>query len=176
MLSGNVNELLSLNGIDQKNFEEKLYCTLVLGVFEVICKDIKKKKTKISEREMFRKRNNKISAAKSIVNRYVGCSLTEDGYAQISRLLTAFFSTGDPRKHFDESFRSSLVCRQNGKCAICGKRITSSIAHLDHIIPWEYVGDCLQDNYQMLCETCNTRKGNATYFELSMMLLNKHTE
>jgi|GEM_PF-2984368 len=166
-------ELLTLNDIDREEFCEKLYRTLLLGVFEVICKDIKKQNKKIVERELFRKRENKVLAAKSVVSRYVGCTLTDEGYAQIAKLLAAFFSTGDPRKHFDVSFRTELVNRQNGKCAICGKKIDSEGSHLDHIIPWEYVGDCLDDNYQMLCETCNMRKGSATYFELSMLLLKR---
>lgn len=168
-------ELLTLNGIDQELFEEKLYRTLILGVFEAICKDIKKLNQKNVEREFFRKRENKVIATKSIVTRYVGCSLTDDAYIEIAKLLTAFFSTGDPRRHFEESFRLALINRQGEKCAICRRRITVSDSHLDHIIPWDYVGDCLSDNYQMLCETCNTRKGNATYFDLSMLLLNKNS-
>ncbi|MBR5553923.1 MAG: HNH endonuclease [Clostridia bacterium] len=51
--------------------------------------------------------------------------------------------------------------------------MSSRTSHLDHIIPWDYVGDNLSDNYQMLCEICNTRKGTSTYFEISMLLLNK---
>lgn len=172
----NVNKLLCLNGIDHELFQEKLYRTLLLGVFEAICKDIKKQNKKTAERELFRKRENKSTAAKSLVNRYVGCSLTDDGYTYIAKLLAAYFSAGDPRKHFDESFRSMILNKQSGKCAICGKSIDSTGSHLDHIIPWDYVGDCLSDNYQMLCETCNTRKGSATYFELSMLLLNKGSE
>ena len=78
-----------------------------------------------------------------------------------------------PRKKFDDEFREALTQKQNNKCAVCGKNILSRTSHLDHIIPWDYVGDNLSDNYQMLCETCNTRKGTSTYFEISMLLLNK---
>lgn len=117
--------------------------------------------------------NDKIAATKNIVRRYVGCYLSEAEYSKLSELFTAFFRTGDPRKKFDDNFRESLIQKQNNKCAVCGKKISSQNAHLDHIIPWDYVGDNLNDNYQMLCETCNTRKGTSTYFEISMMLLNK---
>ena len=87
--------------------------------------------------------------------------------------IGAFFRTGDPRKKYDDDFREALTQKQNNKCAVCGKNISSRTSHLDHIIPWDYVGDNLSDNYQMLCEICNTRKGTSTYFEISMLLLNK---
>lgn len=170
-----VEELLKLNRIDIEIFEKKLYQTLILGVFEAICKDIIKQNTKLTERDLYRKRQDKVAVTKSIVNRYVGCTLSEDGYVQISKLLAAFFSTGDPRRSFEKAFRDEITEAQKYKCAICGKPIGDD-AHLDHIIPWNYVGDCLPNNYQMLCETCNTRKGNSTYFELSMLLLSKGTQ
>lgn len=166
--------LLKANKIDEEAFEKKLYNTLILGVFEAICKDIKKNRTKTDEKVRFmRYSNDKIAATKNIVRRYVGCHLSDSEYIKLSELLTAFFRTGDSRKNFDNNFREALTQKQNNKCAVCGKNISSRNSHLDHIIPWDYVGDNLNDNYQMLCETCNTRKGTSTYFEISMLLLNK---
>ena len=174
MYSEMISNLLKANKIDGEIFGEKLYNTLILGVFEAICKDIKKNNTKIDEKVRFmRYSNDKIAATKNIVRRYVGCDLSKTEYIKLSELLTAFFRAGDPRKKFDDNFRESLIEKQNYKCAICGKNISSQNSHLDHIIPWDYVGDNLNDNYQMLCETCNTRKGTSTYFEISMLLLNK---
>ena len=174
MYSERISNLLKANKIDEEAFGEKLYNTLILGVFEAICKDIKKNETKIDEKVRFmRYSNDKIAATKNIVRRYVGCDLSESEYSKLSELLTAFFRTGDPRKKFDDDFREALTQKQNNKCAVCGKNISSRTSHLDHIIPWDYVGDNLSDNYQMLCETCNTRKGTSTYFEISMLLLNK---
>lgn len=173
MYNQKITELLALNGIDDKLFYQKLYRTLLLGVFEVICKEMKKRGTKTAEKEIYRKHADKIIATKRIVNQYVGCKLKEEDYAELSTLLAAHFRTGDLRKRFDSAFRERLTKQQNGQCAICKAPITSNDAHLDHIIPWDYVGDNLEDNYQMLCETCNERKGTAAYFELSMLLLNK---
>ena len=165
-------ELLLKNSIDADAFDDKLYQTLLLGVFEALCKDILKSNAKVSERKEFIKFKNKTTAAKNLVSRYIGCELTEDGYARMGVLLSAFFSADDHRIQFDESYREKLLRQQNGRCAICNKKIDIS-SHLDHIIPFHYVGDSLKDNYQMLCETCNTRKGDSTYFELSMLLLNR---
>ena len=165
--------LLRLNNIDLALFDEKLSNTLLLGVFEALCKDIKKQGTRLVEREKFLKRTDKTIAAKSLVSRYIGCELADEEYSKLARLLSAYFSTGDPRKQFDLPFRRKLIEQQDSKCAICNKTISLENSHVDHIIPWDYVGDCLKDNYQMLCETCNTRKGNSTFYEMSMLLLNR---
>lgn len=173
MYTEKIEEILSLNGIDQQSFNQKVYQTLILGVFEVVCKEMKKQNARIIEKENFRKHKNKAIAAKLIVQRYTGCQLPGDAYIFMADLLSAYFRTGAPRKTFDDSFRKDLTSKQKFQCAICKRRITSSSGHVDHIIPWDYVGDNLKDNYQMLCETCNERKGTAAYFELSMLLLNK---
>ena len=174
MYSERLSHLLEINGIDEEVLKQKLYNTMILGVFEAICKDIKKTESKTEEKLRFMKYSgDKVAATKNIVRRYVGCNLSEIEYKKLSELLTAFFRSGDPRKKFDDNFRDVLIRKQNNKCTICGKNISLRNSHLDHIIPWDYVGDNVEDNYQMLCETCNTRKGTSTYFEISMLLLNK---
>ena len=173
MYQKKISELLAMNGIDETVFNQKLYRTLLLGVFEVICKEMKKQNTKTAEKERFRRHEDKLVATKKIVKRYAGCELTDEDYAELAPLLSAHFRTGDSRKRFEDSFRNQLIQQQNGQCAICKTRITANGAHLDHIVPWDYVGDNLDHNYQMLCESCNERKGTAAYFEISMLLLNR---
>lgn len=173
MDKGKILDLLAMNGIEESVFLEKLHRTLLLGVFEVVCKEIKKQKRKSVEKESFRKFKDKTIPTRKIVERYAGCQLSGDDYIELSRLLAAFFRTGDPRKKFDDPYREQLLKGQGGRCAICHTEITAERAHLDHIVPWDYVGDNLDNNYQMLCESCNERKGTATYFEFSMLLLNK---
>lgn len=173
MYKEKITELISLNDIDDNEFHEKLFRTLLLGVFETICKEMKKQNKKQEEKEKFRNHKDKIVACKMIVRKYAGCQLNEEGYAFLANLLIAHFRTGDPRKKHDDKFRAKLTNQQHGLCAICKKQITTQQAHLDHIIPWDYVGDELNENYQMLCETCNERKGTATYFEFSRLLLNR---
>lgn len=173
MFKQKIENLLSLNEISEDLFYEKLHRTLLLGVFEVICKEMKKNNNKIAEKERFRKYKDKIVPTKKIVKQYSGCELSLDDYEELSKLLAAHFRTGDSRQKHDDAYREQLTKVQNGRCAICQMGITAKSAHLDHIVPWNYVGDNLENNYQMLCETCNERKGTATYFEFSMLLLNK---
>lgn len=173
MYNQQIIDLLALNDIDIEVFNQKLHKTLLLGVFEVVCKEIKKQGIKTIERASFRKFKDKTIPAKRIIKQYAGCELLSDDYEEAAKLLTAFFNTGDPRKKFDNIYREQLIQKQDGRCAICKTNITTKNAHLDHIIPWDYVGDQLNGNCQMLCETCNERKGTAAYFEFSMLLLNK---
>lgn len=172
MYKEKIEKILLDNSITTEEFDNKLYNTLLLGIFEAVCKDIKKNNTRIDEKERYRKNPDKISATKLLIDRYLNCSLSREEYEILNTYFHAFFSKDGTRKLFDEEFRIKLLREQNYKCNICGKSIDVS-SHLDHIVPWDYVGDCLEDNYQMLCDTCNTRKGAATYFEISMTLLNR---
>ena len=165
--------LLKKNDIIESELEEKLYHTLILGVFEALCKDIIKCNKRTEEKERFRQSSDKVIAAKRLVSKYIGCILSNYEYEIIAKYLHAFFSKESKRKTFDISFKKDIYEQQDHKCAICKVKIDLSSSHLDHIIPFNYVGDVLSDNYQMLCETCNTRKGTATYFEISMLLLNR---
>ena len=165
--------LLKNNHILDNQLEDKLYNTLILGVFEALYKDIIKNGKIIEEKERFRKSTDKTIATKILVKKYIGCCLSDQEYHTISIYLTAFFSKSEKRKAFDQSYKEDLLQKQNHRCSFCKSMIDLSNAHLDHIIPFLYVGDELADNYQMLCETCNARKGTATYFEISMLLLNR---
>lgn len=173
MFKQKTEELLRLNAISEDLFHQKLHRTLLLGVFEVICKEMKKQNTKTAEKERFRKYKDKTVPTKKIVKQYSGCELSGDDYEEMAALLAAHFRTGDPRKKYDDAYREQLTLKQNGQCAICKTAISAKGSHLDHIVPWDYVGDNLENNYQILCETCNERKGKAAYFEFSMLLLNK---
>ena len=88
MYSEQLSHLLEVNGIDAEVFEQKLHNTLILGVFEAICKDIKKHGNKTEEKVRFMKySNDKIAATKNIVKRYVGCTLSENEYGKLCLFL-----------------------------------------------------------------------------------------
>lgn len=66
----------------------------------------------------------------------------------------------DAQRLFDESQRQVIYRRGNGKCKICGKECEWNNWEADHIIPWDRGGKTEVDNGQILCPTCNARKGN----------------
>ena len=54
---------------------------------------------------------------------------------------------------------AELFARQNGRCIFCQVDLTTVTQHLDHIMPLALDGPNTDDNVQLLCARCNTRKG-----------------
>lgn len=48
---------------------------------------------------------------------------------------------------------------QRGKCAVCRVPLKGSGEHIDHITPLARGGENVRSNIQLLCPTCNRRKG-----------------
>lgn len=53
---------------------------------------------------------------------------------------------------------ASIYERQNGRCACCNKKVGADY-HVDHIIALSRGGSNWPSNLQVLCPTCNGRKG-----------------
>jgi superfamily II DNA or RNA helicase len=49
--------------------------------------------------------------------------------------------------------------RQNRLCHLCGRAIPFDLMHGDHIVPWSGGGPTTMKNLQVLCGSCNLRKG-----------------
>lgn len=113
---------------------------------------------------MMRKANNDLSATKSIFKKYCSVELDDPIATEMSKLLKAYFTKLPNRKHIPEELKKELLVEQDKKCAICNKKITLTTMHVDHIIPFKYVGDELEGNYQALCDICNEKKGASTDF------------
>lgn len=52
-----------------------------------------------------------------------------------------------------------VVEKAGGLCQVCGILIPEGLRHIDHIIPLSKGGPHAQENLQLLCRTCNCRKG-----------------
>ena len=64
-------------------------------------------------------------------------------------------------RYFDERVRQAAYKAQGGKCAICEKEGTLKTMDADHITAWSKGGPSDVANCQMLCKTCNLKKGNS---------------
>ena len=164
--------LLKENDISVQSFDDAVYSTILAGIFETICKEIKKQNKKTEELIRFRNSRDHILVTKGIVNRYMGCKLSEQEYLYLYQLLRAFFRKKDYRIEIPVKTRTDLLTLQNYRCPFCKRTIDIRNSHLDHIVPWDFVGDELMDNYQMLCARCNERKGASSFFGLSMLFYN----
>lgn len=70
---------------------------------------------------------------------------------------------GDERhlnlRAFDRAQKTAAYERQDRRCAACGKEFEFAQMEGDHITPWRDGGLTDDDNLQMLCKSCNRRKG-----------------
>jgi hypothetical protein len=56
-----------------------------------------------------------------------------------------------------DAVRSNVMRRDRSRCLECGAVDRLS---LDHIVPWSLGGPDTEDNLRVLCQPCNSRKGN----------------
>lgn len=58
---------------------------------------------------------------------------------------------------------SVAIHRGDNRCQKC--RADTGVVHTDHVVPRSKNGTDNIDNYQLLCQRCNTSKGNARCFQ-----------
>jgi 5-methylcytosine-specific restriction endonuclease McrA len=64
--------------------------------------------------------------------------------------------TPNKREHISRSLKDQVWRRDNGQCQICG---SVEWIEFDHIVPVVKGGPTTYRNLQLLCQTCNRRKG-----------------
>ena len=64
-------------------------------------------------------------------------------------------------RSFSKRQKRAAYERQNGICAHCGKHFEFDDMEADHITPWRDGGRTTPENCQMLCRTCNRKKGGS---------------
>lgn len=69
----------------------------------------------------------------------------------------------DERRLFTYEERNAALKRSRGRCACCGKKLTTKTMTMDHIIPLSRGGKNEAENLVALCEDCNKKKGNMLY-------------
>ena len=69
------------------------------------------------------------------------------------------------KKALSNSFRQMVITRDNGRCRACGIGDVDSL-ECDHIVPESQGGKDTLGNMQILCHTCNNRKGKTNVGEL----------
>lgn len=66
------------------------------------------------------------------------------------------------RKTFSAGLKRELHKAQGGKCVYCGRRLGIDLMDIDHKNPVAKGGSDQKRNLQLLCRSCNTRKGATT--------------
>ena len=66
------------------------------------------------------------------------------------------------RRSFSPELKRELFKSQNGKCMYCGRKPGIDLMDIDHKNPMAKGGSDQKRNLQLICRTCNTRKGATT--------------
>lgn len=81
----------------------------------------------------------------------------------LNEIFGGLFEKRDKQRRFTKQQRELIWHSQEVKrCAICNKTLTWDNFTIDHIRPWSKAGPTTIDNAQLLCSSCNSRKGNRT--------------
>lgn len=166
-------QMLLKNGCEMDDFLRTAHLTMLLFLLEQLCRGMKRDPALRSRvlRIYHRTRDN-VQAAHDIANKLCGVDLPEADSAWLDRCLRAHFQKQSRRKPVAAGVRAALLQKQAGRCACCGEELGPD-NHYDHIIPWEWVGDELADNAQLLCGPCNEHKSGCVYYMLKSQLLKK---
>lgn len=73
-----------------------------------------------------------------------------------------FEESARKRKSFSAALKQELHKAQSGKCMYCGRKSSIDLMDIDHKNPMAKGGSDQKRNLQLLCRTCNTRKGATT--------------
>lgn len=92
--------------------------------------------------------------------------------ARANRRSMKFVNGG---RHTAKDIRN-LFEEQEGLCKSCGACLVENSYHVDHIIPLILGGKNSKDNLQLLCPTCNLRKGSLRPEEWELKLLAEQLE
>lgn len=169
-----LNKMLSVNDISAATAEYIICYVLRVLQFQTICEILREDKEKyVRWLSLSRRILQPTEFARRITNELCRCQLDEDSYELMGGWLLGFFRKKDHRAYYPQKFREELLVQQQCRCAICGERIDLE-AELDHVIPWKYVGDELDDNLQLLCFKCNRSKKAAPLYQLQMLLQKGH--
>lgn len=173
-MNSELSELIRLNNLNEEALFAALHKDILESILSEICEYMKSSDSAyISIKKIYYRSSSDIDAVKQIIQKICHLSLSEQDYKWLNNCIKAFMKKKSYRTHFSHSFRKELWNKQEQKCYICGKEILAEEGHVDHIVPWDYVGDELDDNYQVLCSDCNLHKSNHVALTVHSLIFNK---
>ncbi|WP_256972461.1 HNH endonuclease [Priestia aryabhattai] len=99
-------------------------------------------------------------------NKYIA-EWVEDNYDSLKEKCGEHLvgEKGFKRAYFPQWLKDAVYHRDKGCCVICRTDLSKIVNingtyHIDHIVPLRMYGGNDSSNFQLLCESCNTSKGN----------------
>ena len=173
-MNSELKELIRLNNIDEEVLFDALHRDVIESILSEICEYMKEGDNQyLFVKRIYYRNSNDIETIKNVVRTICHISLPEQDYIWLNKCVKAYMTKKPKRKQFSITFRQELLNKQGNKCCVCGKAIQLEDSHVDHIVPWDFVGDELKDNYQLLCSNCNLHKSNHVALAVHSLILKK---
>ena len=166
--------LLSINHCDMNEFLELTHKTMMLFILEEICRAIKTDNLRDQIIREYQKSLNEDRVTRKLVRDYCAIDLPDNDLKLMTLWLKNFLTRSATRSSVSKETKIALLEKQSYKCICCGTNIDLANSHYDHDIPWTFVGDGLDGNYQMLCSYCNEHKSSRPYYMFKRKLIRKN--
>ena len=169
-------EFLDLNGLTFEQLADSVHNDIKEAILKKICEFMKEShENEAFVKKIYRRRSDPIVSTSLIVTEITNCKLSNKDLHWMNECIHAYFNKKDKRKSLKQ-IGENLWHSGCKHCAICGTPVELDTLNVDHIIPWDYVGDELPNNYQILCEHCNKTKGANISQTLEKLIFNKKGE
>lgn len=168
-----LDSFIELNNINKEEIQEALYLDIREIVLKTIIEKLKSEQTIFHNTKKYYFKYSNVEATRKTVKKICDLEMPGEDLKWLDECIRAYMKKKSTRKVIQIEVRKSLYSEQQGRCAICGKSIKENEMHVDHIIPWDYVGDELNDNFQGLCAECNQHKSNHVSIAVSNIILNR---
>lgn len=141
----------------------------ILGYFKIFCEKYGETTLKQRLRNIFSRVPDKANAVKNLFFNEFHLQLSDCEAERMAHLIEAFLRKSAFRRMITREERLALLKKQQFRCRFCGRPIDLT-SHADHMIPFKFVGDELEDNLQMLCGHCNRSKNASLDYEIRFLL------
>lgn len=160
-------KILFNNNIDKEYFESIVYENLLLSIFEEIFNYLEEgnnKKKLVAKLRFCSNEHDEIFIFENIISDITKIKLDLEEKKYLLSLVKCYLRKTNSRIKINKNIKIALLKEQKYRCNICKTLIDTNNCHIDHIIPFKYVGDELNSNYQVLCKKCNlSKKDNLIY-------------
>lgn len=154
-------EFLYRNSLEIKDCNNLIYNSIILSIFEELYHNLEdgENKKNLIQRIRDVDKENEIYLYQNFIRKGIQANINSEEEKLLINLLKAYLSKKNFRKSISDIERENILENQQNACEYCGISIDARTCHIDHIIPFKFVGDELNNNLQGLCDKCNLSKG-----------------
>lgn len=165
-MRNDLNSLLARRNITLDELHDNIYKAMLLSIFSKIYNYLESGQRAEFKVRLQKCRNKSIELIKvqKLVDDICQIQITDKEAEYLLILILAYYRKSNGRKKIQN--KDEIFTKYRGRCKICGKSLQMNECHYDHIIPFKYVGDELDENFQLLCRDCNFQKSSNIYFDM----------